>query len=323
VGSGQAAAAVAPPTVFSGSYLTAGSRDKMEDFVTVLEDPFGTAGYHGCTALGVFDGHRWGRLRHGWWAAGRELSCNRGLNNNISLLRAWVECWKGWQKSWLAGVSAAAGLLAHVFFRVLCVSELCACMYSTGCYLLRRHLAVSHQLHALPPLCRGISAAEYLHRNLRQLLAAQLGGSPSSGGGDLLAAALAAADTTFRAQEDAAWAERLVRMGAAAAGPRPSPGSTATLLLTYLGWPGSQQRRQGGGEGQQAPPRQMLAVAHLGDSRVVLCRGGQVRLSARVLPAYCLCTACVLHVYCMCTACGLPVDCLPACLPACLRPCLT
>lgn len=98
VGSGQAAAAVAPPTVFSGSYLTAGSRDKMEDFVTVLEDPFGTAGYHGCTALGVFDGHRWGRLRHGLWAAGRELSCNRGLNNNISLLRAWVECWKGWLK---------------------------------------------------------------------------------------------------------------------------------------------------------------------------------------------------------------------------------
>ncbi|KAI3439126.1 hypothetical protein D9Q98_001534 [Chlorella vulgaris] len=179
VGSGQAAAAVAPPTVFSGSYLTAGSRDKMEDFVTVLEDPFGTAGYHGCTALGVFDGHR------------------------------------------------------------------------------------------------GASAAEFLHRNLRQLLAAQLGGSPSGGGGDLLAAALAAADTTFRAQEDAAWAERLARMGAAAAGPRPAPGSTATLLLTYLGWPGSQQRRQGGGEGQQAPPRQMLAVAHLGDSRVVLCRGGQ------------------------------------------------
>ncbi|KAL4860264.1 Protein kinase and PP2C-like domain-containing protein [Chlorella vulgaris] len=179
VGSGQAAAAAAPPTVFSGSYLAAGSRDSMEDFVTVLEDPFGTARYHGCTALGVFDGHR------------------------------------------------------------------------------------------------GASAAEYLQRNLRQLLAAQLGGSPSGGGGDLLAAALAAADTTFRAQQDAAWAERLARMGAAAAGPRPSPGSTATLLLTYLGWPGSQQRRQGGGEGQQAPPRQMLAVAHLGDSRVVLCRGGQ------------------------------------------------
>lgn len=50
------AAASAP--VFTGSFLTAGKRDQMEDMVVVLPDAFGTAGAPGCTAVGVFDGHR-------------------------------------------------------------------------------------------------------------------------------------------------------------------------------------------------------------------------------------------------------------------------
>lgn len=87
--------------------------------------------------------------------------------------------------------------------------------------------------------------------------------------------ALLEADMLYRAAEDAAWNERVLRMGAAAAGARPFPGSTATLALTYLGWPAIEHGHEQQGT-QRGPPRQMLAVAHLGDSRLVVCRGGQV-----------------------------------------------
>lgn len=48
----------AAPSVFCGSFLAAGKRDKMEDYVLVLDDCFRDAGAPGCTLLGVFDGHR-------------------------------------------------------------------------------------------------------------------------------------------------------------------------------------------------------------------------------------------------------------------------
>jgi hypothetical protein len=54
-----AADGAAAPSVFCGSFLTAGKRDKMEDYIMVLDDCFGDAGAPGCTILGVFDGHRY------------------------------------------------------------------------------------------------------------------------------------------------------------------------------------------------------------------------------------------------------------------------
>ncbi len=120
---------------------------------------------------------------------------------------------------------------------------------------------------------RGAAAAEYMSASLAAHLAAALPGS--TGGADLLRRALLGADVAFRGQQEAAWAARLERMGAAA-GPRPAPGATATVLLLY---PGPQAAQRGG---QQQTPQQgqqqqlMLAVANLGDSRAVLCRDGQV-----------------------------------------------
>ncbi|PRW58969.1 kinase and PP2C-like domain-containing [Chlorella sorokiniana] len=145
-----------------GQFLTPGRRDAMEDAVVVLHDVCAAAGAPGCTAVGVFDGHR------------------------------------------------------------------------------------------------GAAAADYLTAHMQRHLAQRLGSSDSAPAA--LAGALADADAAFRAEQDAAWAARLARMGAAAAGPCPAPGATATLLLLY---PAGQ-----GGE-------QMLAVANLGDSRAVLCREGQ------------------------------------------------
>ena len=161
----------------AGTFLTAGRRDAQEDTLAVLHAPFGTAA-PGCTALGVFDGHRGG------------------------------------------------------------------------------------------------SASDYLAAHLQQHLAARL--AVATSGADLLGGALLDADGAFRAADDAAWQARLARMGQAAAGRRPSPGSTATLLLVYPGQPQ---------QGQPQPQQQMLAVAHLGDSRVVLCRDGQVRRCCTVAAA--------------------------------------
>ena len=153
-----------------GTFLTPGKRDAMEDAVVVLHDVGAALGAPGCTAVGMFDGHRGG------------------------------------------------------------------------------------------------AAADYLTAHMQRHLVERLGSSDSAP--TALAGALADADVAFRAEQDAAWAERLARMGAAAAGPRPAPGATATLLLLYPA-----AAAQQGAQQQQ----QMLAVANLGDSRAVLCRGGQVR----------------------------------------------
>ena len=152
-----------------GTFLTPGKRDAMEDAVVVLHDVGAALGAAGCTAVGMFDGHR------------------------------------------------------------------------------------------------GSAAADYLTAHMQRHLVERLGSSDSAPAA--LAGALADADVAFRAEQDAAWAERLARMGTAAAGPRPAPGATATLLLLY-----SAAAAQQGAQQQQ----QMLAVANLGDSRAVLCRDGQV-----------------------------------------------
>lgn len=115
---------------------------------------------------------------------------------------------------------------------------------------------------------RGGAAAEYLAASLQGHLAARLGDSAS--GADLLRAALLDADVAFRAEQDTAWAARVARVGAAAAGQRPAPGATATVLLLY---PGGAARKPAPEAGQQ---QLMLSVANLGDSRAVLCRDGQV-----------------------------------------------
>ncbi|GAB4815737.1 hypothetical protein N2152v2_002783 [Parachlorella kessleri] len=98
---------------------------------------------------------------------------------------------------------------------------------------------------------RGSEAADYLAANLEGHLAARWHSARSAG--ELLAGALADADEAYRAQHEAAWALRVATVGAAAAGQRPFPGSTALVALTA----GS-----------------LLAVANLGDSRAVVCRGG-------------------------------------------------
>ena len=117
---------------------------------------------------------------------------------------------------------------------------------------------------------RGAAAAEYLAAQLPSHLAAALPSSTSAAA--LLADALADADAAFRAQQEREWAARVALVGAAAAGARPWPGATATLLLVYPG-PAVALAEQ-----QQQEQQLMLAVANLGDSRVVLCRGGEVRL---------------------------------------------
>ncbi len=151
-----------------GTFLTPGRRDAMEDAVVVLHDVCAAAGTPGCTALGVFDGHR------------------------------------------------------------------------------------------------GAAAADYLTANLQRHLVQQLGSSGSAAAA--LAGTLADADVAFRAEQDAAWAARLARMGVAAAGSRPAPGATATLLLLY----------PAAAAGQGMQQQHVLAVANLGDSRAVLCRDGEV-----------------------------------------------
>ncbi|KAI7839657.1 hypothetical protein COHA_006466 [Chlorella ohadii] len=98
-----------------GTFLTPGRRDAMEDAVVVLHDVCAAAGTPGCTALGVFDGHR------------------------------------------------------------------------------------------------GAAAADYLTANLQRHLVQQLGSSGSAAAA--LAGTLADADVAFRAEQDAAWAARLARMG--------------------------------------------------------------------------------------------------------------
>ena len=144
--------------------------------------------------------------------------------------------------------------------------------------LLPRHM-FSHVAPLALTACRGGSASEYLAGSLQRHLADRLATSASAG--ELLAGALADADVAYRAQQDAAWRARLARMGESAAGQRPSPGSTATLVLLY-----PCEALRGGGGGMQQQQHQTrsssssswsLAVAHLGDSRAVLCRDGQVR----------------------------------------------
>eukprot|EP00887_Chlorella_sp_A99_P004465 scaffold30.g4465.t1 len=105
---------------------------------------------------------------------------------------------------------------------------------------------------ALADASSGADAAFFLQRELPAHLCRRLPGSRS--GRELLASALQDADAAFRAQADAEWEERVARMGAAAAGRRPYPGSTATIALLLPG---------------------RVVTANLGDSRAVLCRGGQ------------------------------------------------
>ncbi|CAL8468340.1 g7880 [Coccomyxa elongata] len=68
-----------------------------------------------------------------------------------------------------------------------------------------------------------------------------------------LQAAFLEIDAAFRRQQDEEWAERVGRMGWAAAGERPWPGCTAIVLLMHAG---------------------RLYVANAGDCRAVLCREG-------------------------------------------------
>lgn len=101
--------------------------------------------------------------------------------------------------------------------------------------------------------CRGAETAEYLASNLEAHLAARWHSARSAG--ELLTGALWDADVAFRTQQDATWARRVAAVGSDAAGPRRFPGATAALVLVAGG---------------------LLAAANLGDSRAVLCRGGQV-----------------------------------------------
>lgn len=97
---------------------------------------------------------------------------------------------------------------------------------------------------------RGVEASEYLASNIEWHLEDRW--ADSRGPSDLLRAALLDADRAFRRLEDEAWAGSA---RAAEGAPRRSfPGSTATVALLV-------GRR--------------LAVANLGDSRAVLCRGGR------------------------------------------------
>jgi serine/threonine protein phosphatase PrpC len=106
---------------------------------------------------------------------------------------------------------------------------------------------------------RGAHAAEYLADGMEAHLAARWlqCSSPS----ELLKAALLDADSEFRARQDAEWEARRERAGGAVlAGARTFPGSTATAVLIVGG---------------------RLAVAGLGDSRAVLCRGGAAQRLTR------------------------------------------
>ena len=114
---------------------------------------------------------------------------------------------------------------------------------------------------------RGAAAAHYLAAHLGAHLAERSHDTPSAAAA--LAAALADADAAFRAGQAADHAHRVARMGAAAAGPPPVDGATAAVALVYAAG------GDGGGGGQQQQQQQRLALANLGDSRAVLCRGGR------------------------------------------------
>jgi serine/threonine protein phosphatase PrpC len=95
---------------------------------------------------------------------------------------------------------------------------------------------------------RGPEASDWLAASLERHLAARW--ACSAGPGEALRRALLDADAAFRTQQDAEWARR---GGGGGGAPRRFPGSTAVVALLV-------GRR--------------LAVANLGDSRAVLCRGG-------------------------------------------------
>lgn len=101
---------------------------------------------------------------------------------------------------------------------------------------------------------RGAAMARFAAEHLAAALAAVWG--QAAGPGEALAAAFVALDRDFSRYQEAAWAERQQRMGAAS-GRRGYPGATAIAALV---WGGN------------------LYVANAGDCRAVLCRGGQAQL---------------------------------------------
>lgn len=117
------------------------------------------------------------------------------------------------------------------------------------CSIIRSLFGLEHcSLAAVYDGHRGAAAAEYLASSLERHLESRWPESASAG--ELLSAALLDADMAFRQREDAAWA---LKSTANPGLQRTSfPGSTAVVALTI-------GRR--------------LAVANIGDSRAVLCRG--------------------------------------------------
>ena len=99
---------------------------------------------------------------------------------------------------------------------------------------------------------RGAQASKFMERRFGSILSDTLVGASSAAGA--LRAAFDAADVALREELDGEWRDRQARMGVAAAGKRPHPGTTALAALVY-------GRR--------------LAVANCGDCRALLCRGGQ------------------------------------------------
>jgi len=100
---------------------------------------------------------------------------------------------------------------------------------------------------------RGAACAEHARRRLLAHLRAAWEGAAGGTAQGALAGAFRAVDEEFRRESDVAWAARVARMGAAAAGPRGHPGATAVAALVE------------GGD---------LYVANAGDCRAVLSRAG-------------------------------------------------
>lgn len=98
---------------------------------------------------------------------------------------------------------------------------------------------------------RGASAADTAAATLPDALRQVWAGS--SGPEAALAAALAVCERRILAEGEAAWMDRVARMGTAAAGTRPWPGCTALAAVQIA---------------------DMMAFANVGDCRAVLCRGG-------------------------------------------------
>ena len=97
---------------------------------------------------------------------------------------------------------------------------------------------------------RGDQASRFMGERFASILADSLRTAAPAA---TLAVAFGECESRLRAKLDGEWRARVARMGAAAAGARPYPGTTAIAVLIHGG---------------------TLAVANCGDCRAVLCRGG-------------------------------------------------